>query len=214
MNLLLALGRYPDAGDQHLAALPADFERITQVGAQLVEGGNDLQFFGERRGCGGFRGSVERTRRHTRLARHAAVGSSYGACGICLLVDQFRHFHPVAIAELKAAFDRLQVRGAEFERGAQEFAIFCSGFDVVTIRLGRDGILEVRQLIAPCGVRSGAQRIVPIVVGGVEQAGDFGFPRGRLGGHTDDARHLAVACGDAHAPDGGGARLRGLDGLL
>ena len=44
--------------------------------------------------------------------------------------------------------------------------------------------------------------------------GRFRFPRGRLVGHTDDARHLAGARGDAHAPDGGGTRLRGLDGLL
>jgi 4-aminobutyrate aminotransferase-like enzyme len=38
MNLLLALWGNPDAGNQHLTAFPADFERIAQVGAQLVEG--------------------------------------------------------------------------------------------------------------------------------------------------------------------------------
>ena len=55
MNLLLTLGWDPDAGDQHLPALAADFQRISQVRTQLVEGGDDLQFFGERGGFGGFR---------------------------------------------------------------------------------------------------------------------------------------------------------------
>ena len=67
---------------------------------------------------------------------------------------------------------------------------------------------------APCGVRPGAQRIVPVVVGGIEQARDLGFPSGRLVSRANHASHLAGARGDAQSLERGGARLRGQDGFL
>src|SRR5260370_41761689 len=48
----------------------------------------------------------------------------------------------------------------------------------------------------------------------MEEEGDFGFARGGLVGHAEDARQLAGARGDAHAPDGGGTRFGSFYGLL
>ena len=180
MNLLLALGSDSGAADQHLAALPADFERIAQVRAQLVQRGNDLQFFGERRGCGAF--PRERSR---------GPGGMPG----------WRGMPPVVPATVLAGFvcwstnsvisTQSRLRNSKRPSTApdrcmrslsvalSEFAILRSGLDVVRIRLRtRPHPGNAASCIAPGGVRSGAQRIVPIVVGGVEQAGDFGFSRG------------------------------------
>ena len=46
MNLLLARGRDPGAGDHHLRAFAGDFDRVAQVRAHLVQRGDYLQFFG------------------------------------------------------------------------------------------------------------------------------------------------------------------------
>ena len=131
-----------------------------------------------------------------------------------MLVDQFFHFHPVAITELEAALDRLQVAGAELECGSEEFATFGGGLDFVRIRLGRDGVPEAGELTTPRCVGLSAQGIIPIVMRGVEQACDFIFAGGRFVCHTDDPRHLAGARGDSQAFMRGGTRFRGNYRLL
>src|SRR5438067_9891730 len=97
----------------------------------------------------------KRSRRHAWLARRTAVGSSYCACGKCLLVDQFRHFHPLAVAEFEAAFERLQIRAAQPERRAQQLAILSGGLNTVdTWVLFGDVVHLLWQRIPPRGKRS------------------------------------------------------------
>ena len=110
------------------------------------------------------------------MARCAAGGSSYCACGNIELVYQFRHFHPLVIAKLEASFERRKIRLAQLQRRAEQFAIGSGGLDTVYGRVhGGDFVHLARQRIAPGGVGPGAQRIVPVVVRGLKQARDLGL---------------------------------------
>src|SRR5438105_3048789 len=92
MNLSPANGSDRGAADHDVAPFACDFDRLAEVRAQCVERGRYLQFFVETdrfavRGFNaGFNSECRGTRRHTRLARHAAGGSSYSACGNIELV--------------------------------------------------------------------------------------------------------------------------------
>src|SRR5205807_8594012 len=107
VNLLLALRRDSDTGNKYVAAGARDLDRISQIGADAVKRGQNVQFIAD---CG-VRGRADGCYLNM-IVRPTSFSDQYGRLNFS---RQFRDLHPFPIAKLESSFHWLQILDSDLD---------------------------------------------------------------------------------------------------